>query len=122
MLPTEQYSGDATEDKSIWTPQVWRDGPDALVRQAQLGLWQDRSDVENDALGGGTDAPAFDGSVNQGANEWEESVNPSQPPEGQGRATQWKNSLDKMRAVDPLAGQVKDTSYDPSPGDANPAP
>ena len=101
---------------------MWRDGPDALVQQAQLQLWQDRSDVEMGALGARDTAPAFDGSVSQGANEWEESINPSQPPEGHGRAAQWKNSLDKMRAVDPIAGQVKDTSYDPTPGPANPAP
>lgn len=121
MLPTEQFSGDATKGPA-WTPQVWRDGPDQLVNQAQLALFQDRADIEVGALGPRETAASMDGQVNQGANEWEESINPSQPPEGQGRATQWKASLDKMRAVDELAGQVKSTDYDPSPGQANPAP
>jgi hypothetical protein len=121
MLPTEQFSGDATEDKSLWTPQVWRDGPDGIVQQAQMSLWQDRSDIELGALGPSTDAPSFD-SVSQGANESELTVNPSQPPEGQGRATQWKNTLNAMRAVNPLAGHIKSLDYDPAPGDANPAP
>lgn len=122
MLPTEQFSGDATEDKTPWTPQVWRDGPDVLVQQAQQSLFSDRQDVEIGALGGRDTAPAMAGTVNNGANEWEQSINPAQPPEGQGRATQWKNTLNTMRAVNPLAGQVKSLDYDPPATDANPAP
>lgn len=120
MLPTEQFSGDATEDKSQWTPQVWRKGPDALVADAQLALWQNRRDVEVGALNGSTDAPSFDGTSNQ-ANEWEQVIDPSAPPEGSGgRAAIWQHTLMQMRAVDEWGGQVKSVDYDPSPGDANP--
>ena len=77
MLPTEQFSGDATEDKTPWTPQVWRDGPDALVQQAQQALFQNRADVEVGALGTGTSAPAMDGTVTQPANESDQLIDPS---------------------------------------------
>jgi hypothetical protein len=120
MLPTEQFSGDATEDKSIWTPQVWTKGPDGLVNQAQTALFQDRADVEVGALGAGISSPAIDGPVSQGGNEQDQVINPGQPPEGQGRATQWKNTLDIMRTTDPLAGNIRPNDYDPSPGEANP--
>ena len=128
MLPTEEYSGDATEDKTPWTPQVWRDGPDSLVAQAQQALFQNRADVEMGALGASTSAPAFAGSVSQGANEGDEGIYPGNPPEtpdgqtGAKRATVWKNTLNSMRATNEFAGQVKPLDYDPSPEEANPAP
>lgn len=115
MLPTEQFSGDATEDKTPWTPQVWRDGPDVLVAQAQQALFQHRADVEG-ALGSG-DPAAIAGPVNQGANESEQLIDPSQDS---GRASVWKTTLNNMRSVYPLAGTVKPLDYDPDPGDANP--
>lgn len=122
MLPTEQFSGDATEDKTPWTPQVWRDGPDALVAQAQSALWQNRGDVEIGALGPTTEDAAMDGTVAQSANESDQMINPSAPSDGTGRATQWRNNLETLRATHPLAGTVKPLDYDPDPGDANPAP
>src|SRR5208283_2828264 len=115
MLPTEQFSGDATEDKTPWTPQVWRDGPDSLVQQAQQSLFQDRADVESGALGG-SDPPAMSGTVTQPANESDQIINPSQPSDGKGRATQWHNNLEQMRATVPLAGHA--IGFDPDPGDA----
>jgi hypothetical protein len=122
MLPTEQFSGDATEDKTPWTPQVWRDGPDVLVQQAQLALFSDRSDVEVGALGPSTTSASMDGQVTQPANESDQLINPSAPSDGTGRATQWNNNLKTLRATHPLAGTVKPLDYDPDPGDANPAP
>lgn len=122
MLPTEQFSGDATEDKTPWTPQVWRDGPDVLVQDAQLALYQTRADVEVDALGGRRTAPSMDGSVNQGANEQELTVNPGTPPEGSGgRAAQWQFTLMQLRSTNMLAGNVMPSDYDPPAGDANPS-
>lgn len=122
MLPTEQYSGDATEDKTPWTPQVWRDGPDALVAQARTALWQERGDIERGALGPSTEDAAMDGYASQPANESDQIINPVTPSDGTGRATQWHNNLETLRATHPLAGTVKPLDYDPSPGDANPAP
>lgn len=121
MLPTEQFSGDATEDKTPWQPQVWQVGPDALVAQAQQALYQCRADVELDALGARPTAPAMDGNVNQGANEQELTVNPAAPPEGTGRATQWHNSLQALRTTNLLAGNVMPNDYDPPAADANPS-
>lgn len=121
MLPTEQYSGDATKGP-VWTPQVWRDGPDSLVQQAQQALFQNRADVEVGALGTGTTAPAMDGTVTQPANESDQLIDPGKPSDGVGRATVWHNNLETMRATHPLAGTVKPLDYDPDPGDANPAP
>jgi hypothetical protein len=120
MLPTEQFSGDATPDKTPWTPQVWTQGPDALVAQAQLALFKDRSDIELTALGPSTDGASMDG-VNQGANEWEQVIDPSTPPEGSGgRAAIWQANIIQMRKTTELAGTVHPLDHDPSPGDANP--
>ena len=121
MLPTEQFSGDATEDKTPWQPQVWKVGPDSLVAQAQQALFQERMDVEVDALGSRTSAPAMAGSVNQGANEQELTINPSSPPEGmRSRHDEWHNTIKQLYTTNELAGSVMPDDYEPPMGDANP--
>lgn len=121
MLPTEMFSGDATQGPP-WTPQVWRDGPDALVAQATAALFQDSHEITSGVLDGGDRAMA--GSQTAPQNESDQVIDGSTPgdsPSGSdrgGRYGTWKNQLEDLYRDEPLAawsGGAKD-------GPANPAP
>lgn len=124
MLPTEQFSGDATQGPP-WTPQVWRDGPDSLVKQAQLALFQDRAEVEVDALGTSSGSVAMSGPETNPENESEMLIDVSTPGDspshGEGGTTRagiWNNAMNDLRRDEPLANWATGTKS----GKANPAP
>lgn len=117
MLPTEQFSGDATPAVP-WKPQVWRDGPDSLVKQAQIALFQDRADVEVGILTG-TDS-AIAGSTAGVQNESDQVIDgttPGDAPSGSRKAG-WNQMLQDLRRTEPLAAWASG-QHD---GPANPAP
>lgn len=101
-----------------WTPIVWQVGPDKLVNDAQTDLFQSRMDL-GDALGEGNGTPNMSGAP-QEANEQEQLIQPSQPPEGHGRRAQWDSTVNALRATEPLAGTVKPLSYGGGTGTPNP--
>ena len=124
MLPTEQFSGDATEDKTPWTPQVWKVGPDVLVQQAQMDLFSDRSEVET-ALGGSQSSVAMAGSHTDPENESEMLINgatpgdsPSHGEGGTTRAGIWNSAMKDMRRTEPVVGWEDGSKSGP----VNPAP
>lgn len=119
MLPTEQFSGDATQGPP-WKPQVWVKGPDQLVIEAKQALLSNLSGVQQGVLDSSSEPDAMAGGVPQDVNESEELIDPSRPPEGQGRATQWKSNMRALRATEPLAGTSKSVSWSPDPGSPNP--
>jgi hypothetical protein len=125
MLPTEQFSGDATEDKSPWTPQVWRDGPDLLVAQARQSLFQDRAEVEQGALGASESSVAMSGPVTNPENESDMIIDGSTPGDspshGEGGTTRagiWNGAMQDLRRTEPLANWATGAKSGP----ANPAP
>ena len=127
MLPTEQFSGDATQGPP-WTPQVWRDGPDVLVAQARQALFGDRTEIDSGVLGGGD--RAMSGSSTAPQNESDQMIDGSTPgdsPSGTpgrqgGRAAQWQQNLAYLRRDEPLAAWSSGQKDGPAMGPANPAP
>lgn len=111
MHPDEQFSGDATEDKSHWTPDVWKVGPDALVAKAQHQLFLDRFELEDTALDGGD--RAMSGTQSSPQNESDQIIDGSTPGDspsnkedgvtGGGRATLWRQNLKYLFRTEPLA-------------------
>jgi len=99
MLPTEQFSGDATQGP-VWTPEVWRVGPEALVTKARAALFQNERDLEDGVLGGGD--TAMSGSLTSPQNEVEQVIGGSAPAGG-GRSAHWGSILSDLRRTEPLA-------------------
>jgi hypothetical protein len=124
MLPTEQFSGDATKGPP-WTPQVWRDGPDVLVAQAQQALWADQHDIVADVLDG--DNRAMSGSETAPENESDityatqmaagDRIHSSEDVTN--RADVWDSTMDDMRATEP---RIAGWSSGDHVGPPNPAP
>lgn len=116
MLPTEEFS---ENHGPPWKPLCWSMSPEQLQAQAQADLFETRSAVEHSTLQ--TPGDAMSGTAPGEANEWEQKVDPSNPPEGKGsRAQQWQNTLQNLRGTEPLAGTVHSTNYSPASGTANP--
>lgn len=93
-----------------WTPPVWACGPDKLIADAQQQLWQDSSDVQVSALGGGD--RAMSGYQTAPQNESDEMI-PAAPA---GRAEAWTTSLRDLFREEPLSAWANG-SHD---GPANP--
>jgi hypothetical protein len=98
-----------------WTPDVWQKGPDVLVKDAQLDLFQARAGVEMDALDGGNSTPAMSGQP-QDANEAEQLITPAPS----GRAAQWRDTVNQLHKTEPLAGTIKPLGYGGGTGAPNP--
>jgi hypothetical protein len=116
MDPNAQYSPVIGPS---WKPQVWVKGPDQLVAEARQALFSNLEGIEDGVLGA-SEPEAMAGGSPQDINESEQLIDPTQPPEGQGRASQWKTNLNALRATEPLAGTSKPVSWSPDPGTPNP--
>lgn len=114
MLPTEQFSGDAVPQVP-WTPPVWQEGPDALVAQARLDLFQYRADVEVKALGDPDMAMA--GGQTSPTNESERIIDGSTR---RPLKNHWDRALTDLRATEPLYGRSGEVSGAHEQPTANP--
>lgn len=112
MLPTEQFSGDATEGPP-WTPLVWRIGPEGLIERAQQQLWANYADLQRGILGG--DDTAMSGGQTAPQNEAEQLIGGNAPTTG-GRSAHWGDILSDLRRTEPLAAW----SHGEHTGPANP--
>lgn len=121
MRPDQQFSDN---HGPVWTPQVWRDGPELLVRQAQQALFGDRAEIEHGALD--THDRAISGADTGTQNESDiihsvgadgQQARGSTTPDG--RSAVWSHVMHEMFATEPrLAGW----SSGDRTGPVNPAP
>lgn len=116
MLPTEQFSENSGP---IWKPQCWAKSPEVLQREAQVANFQNRAEIEHTALQ--TPGNAMAGSNPAEANEYEQKIDPSNPPEPDGsRAQMWHGILQSLRSTEPLAGTTRALSWSPAAEAPNP--
>lgn len=103
MLPTEQFSGDAVPQVP-WTPEGWHKSPDQMQREAQLQIFQERAEIEQNALG--SQSPpmgGMSGEVGSDMNEQEELLDTS--VDRSDRGAEWRRNLADMRRTDPIPGR-----------------
>jgi hypothetical protein len=117
VLPTEQFSGDALP-QTPWQPQCWSKGAEQLTQEAQTAIWENDTAITHGALG--TPGDAFSGTQSAGANESEQGIDPSRPPDGGGRAKTWRSNIKALYATEPLAGTTKPLSWSPAAESPNP--
>ena len=99
----------------VWTPQVWRDGPDRLVAEATAEMWGDQRDIQRTL-----DTPAIDAmSGNHTAPQNESDQLISTLPTDRGTVREeWDTTLKDLRQTEPLAaGAIGDLDRG-----VNPAP
>lgn len=107
MLPTEEYSGDATQGPP-WTPLVWQEGPDKLVADAQAAIFEDYGEITNGILGG--DDHAISGPATGKENETDQVIAPAP----QSRTAVWQDGLKDLRRDEPLAAWATGTHDGPA--------
>ena len=123
MLPTEMFSGDATKGPP-WTPQVWQDGPDALIAQARADLFTQQRDLVADVLDGGNDAMSGNSTAPQ--NESDQVFDVQQAGQqardstaGDSRVREWNSAMADLRDTEP---RIAGWSSGEKTGTPNPAP
>jgi hypothetical protein len=125
MLPDQQFDGiPSGNPMPPWTPQVWRDGPDGLVAQAQQMLFQNDQEMDQ-TLSASQGSVAMSGPTANPENETDQIIDPMTPgdspshgPSTSGRASYWNGMMQDMRRDEPLASWASGQKDGP----ANPAP
>lgn len=122
MLPNQQFDGiPSGNPMPPWTPQVWADGPDGIVKEATQEMWTDYTEMTNGVLG--TNDRAMSGPTTAPENESDQIIDSSTPGDspshstgGTSRSSIWNTSMADLRRSEPLAAW-SDGSKD---GPANP--